>query len=106
MSTFSELKNSWQSLGVDDPLWAILNDPKAKGGRWSVEEFLQTGEIEVDRVFAWLETRGPKKIRYGRALDFGCGAGRLTQALAKRFDLFSRLYLPPSIVEARPKLVP
>ena len=106
MSTFSELKNSWQSLGVDDPLWAILNDPKAKGGRWSVEEFLQTGEIEVDRVFAWLETRGPKKIRYGRALDFGCGAGRLTQALAKRFDRCSGVDIAQSMVEAAQKLDP
>ena len=48
MGTFTELKNSCQSLGSDDPLRAILNDPWAKGGKWSVNEFLRTGQIEVN----------------------------------------------------------
>jgi 2-polyprenyl-3-methyl-5-hydroxy-6-metoxy-1,4-benzoquinol methylase len=86
MGTFKELKDNWQSLGGDDPLWAILSDPRAKGGRWSVDEFLATGQVEVDRVFTWLENHGLSSVKSGRALDFGCGAGRLTQALAKRFE--------------------
>jgi SAM-dependent methyltransferase len=106
MGTFTELKDSWQSLGSDDPLWAILNDPRAKGGRWSVDEFLRTGEVEVARLFDWLESRGLDKIKCGRALDFGCGAGRLTQALAKRFDRCTGLDIAKSMVEAARRLNP
>jgi ubiquinone/menaquinone biosynthesis C-methylase UbiE len=106
MDTFTELKDNWQSLGNDDPLWAILNDPRAKGGRWSVEEFLRTGQIEIERVFNWLETRGLKNLGHGRALDFGCGAGRLTQALAKRFDGCAGVDIAKSMVETAYKLNP
>jgi trans-aconitate methyltransferase len=104
MGTFTELKDSWQSLGSDDPLWAILNDPRAKGGKWSIDEFMQTGRIEIDRVFTWLQNRGPQKIRNGRALDFGCGAGRLTQALGKRFARCTGVDIAPSMVEAARRL--
>jgi trans-aconitate methyltransferase len=106
MGTFMDLKDSWQSLGSDDPLWAILNDPRAKGGRWSVDEFLRTGELEVERLFDWLERRGVKNINYGRALDFGCGAGRLTQALAKRFEKCTGVDIAKSMVEAAHRLNP
>jgi ubiquinone/menaquinone biosynthesis C-methylase UbiE len=106
MTTFQELRENWQSLGTDDPLWAILNDPRAKGGKWSVNEFLQTGQMEIDRVFSWLDEQGLSAINYGRALDFGCGAGRLTQALAKRFDRCSGVDVAASMLEAARKLDP
>jgi SAM-dependent methyltransferase len=106
MDSFAELKDNWQSLGKKDPLWAILNDPRAKGGRWSIDEFLWTGQVEVDRLFNWLENRGVKNIGHGCALDFGCGAGRLTQALAKRFDRCIGVDIAKSMVEAAYKLNP
>jgi ubiquinone/menaquinone biosynthesis C-methylase UbiE len=106
MTTFRELRESWQSLGTDDPLWAILSDPRAKGGKWSVDEFLRTGQMEIDQVFSWLEEQGLSAINYGRALDFGCGAGRLTQALAKRFDRCTGVDVAASMLEAARKLDP
>jgi SAM-dependent methyltransferase len=106
MTTFGELRESWQSLGSDDPLWAILSDPRAKGGKWSVEEFLHTGQTEIDRVFGWLDQQGVKGLKLDRALDFGCGAGRLTQALAKRFDRCVGVDVAASMLEAARKLAP
>ena len=97
MTTFGKLRESWQSLGSDDPLWATLSDPRTKGGKWPVDVFLRTGQTEIDRVFTWLGEQGLKDINYGRALDFGCGAGRLTQALAKRFDRLI-LVAPPGFL--------
>src|ERR1700741_1477973 len=106
MTTFRDLRESWQSLGTDDPLWAILSDPRAKGGKWSVDEFLRTGQIEIELVFSWLGEQGLTAISYGRALDFGCGAGRLTQALAKRFDRCTGVDVAASMLEAARKLDP
>jgi 2-polyprenyl-3-methyl-5-hydroxy-6-metoxy-1,4-benzoquinol methylase len=103
MTTFGELQQSWQSLGSDDPLWAILSDPRAKGGKWSVDQFLRTGQTEIDRVFSWLHEQGLKEIKDGRALDFGCGAGRLTQALAKRFARCTGVDIAASMLEAARK---
>ncbi len=49
-----------------------------------MEEFLATGEEEVDRLLGRARELA-LPTAYGRALDFGCGAGRITRALAGRF---------------------
>jgi ubiquinone/menaquinone biosynthesis C-methylase UbiE len=106
MTTFGELRENWQSLGNDDPLWAILSDPRTKGGKWSVGEFLKTGQMEIERVFTWLAEQGVNVVNHGRALDFGCGAGRLTQALAKRFERCTGVDVAASMLDAARKLEP
>jgi ubiquinone/menaquinone biosynthesis C-methylase UbiE len=106
MDTLTKLRENWQALGADDPLWAILSDPRAKGGRWSVDEFLRTGHVEINRVFTWLERKGVREIGTSRALDFGCGAGRLTQALAKRFGQCTGVDIASSMLAAARTLAP
>jgi SAM-dependent methyltransferase len=73
----------WHNLGAADPLWAVYVRSGVKDGRWDVGDFLQSGRDEVARVFdALAEPPG----HFGLAVDFGCGVGRLSQALAGRFD--------------------
>lgn len=93
-----DLAAKWDALGRDDPLWAILTDPSKAGGRWSPEEFFATGRSEIEEVFAQLDALGVAVGR-GAALDFGCGVGRLTQALAGRFDQVVGLDVAPSMIE-------
>lgn len=79
------LQRQWTILGERDPYWAILTAPGKQDNRWDVDEFFSTGVWEISGVMDYLETHHPlpsKKF----ALDFGCGAGRLTQALAAHFD--------------------
>ena len=75
----------WEGWARSDPMWAILSDPDRKGGRWEPEEFFRSGVEEIDSVLSDLQQRGIDPHR-GRALDFGCGVGRLTQALAEHFE--------------------
>jgi SAM-dependent methyltransferase len=83
--TLARLRRDWEELGKADPLWAILTTPDKKGNRWSLEEFLQTGHDEVAELMARIgQLSVPARRR--SALDFGCGVGRLTQALADHFD--------------------
>jgi len=83
--TFDELKSDWNALGADDPLWAVLSEPTRKGGRWEPDEFFATGVADVGLL---RERAAQLGVALGgaRALDFGCGVGRLTRALARRFD--------------------
>lgn len=77
-----EVRRDWETLGSEDPLWAVLMKPGTRHGRWDVDEFLATGRDEVDAALSHLShltTIGPLQ----RVLDFGCGAGRLSQALAR-----------------------
>ncbi|MFA5392076.1 MAG: class I SAM-dependent methyltransferase [Candidatus Paceibacterota bacterium] len=80
-----KLKKNWNKLADEDALWAILSDPTKKHNKWQLEEFFKTGEKEISNVFKELESLG-LKVKFERCLDFGCGAGRLTQALGNFFN--------------------
>ena len=96
---FRNLRETWDTLGAEDPLWAVLSAPGTRGNRWDPEEFFATGQAEIAYLFDDLAARGVAMQR-GRALDFGCGVGRLTQALAERFDRVDGVDIAPSMVAA------
>jgi len=75
----------WDDLAQVDPLWAVLSVDGKRNGRWDLDEFFATGEAEVEQILATATQLG-RPARRGLALDFGCGVGRLTRALAQRFD--------------------
>ena len=76
---------SWDKLAQDDALTAILTTDGGVAQRWNEAEFFATGVTAVDAVLARLELMG-ESPGMGRALDFGCGVGRLTHALSQRFE--------------------
>lgn len=78
-------QRDWDDLGKVDPLWAIHTDPKRRMGRWDPDEFFATGVSDVERMLAVAATLGHPEAR-SVALDFGCGVGRLTRALAAHFE--------------------
>ncbi len=81
-----KLHQTWNTLGESDPLWAILSEPEKTGNRWNLDEFLRTGEEEIRGLMNYVESLSVPPLKRGVALDFGCGVGRLTQALALHFD--------------------
>lgn len=99
----ASLRRHWDEFGRTDPLWAILTAPDKRGNRWAVDEFLQTGREEIAALMTYLDARGLSVGRH-RALDFGCGAGRLTHALARHFEEVIGLDIAPSMVEVATRL--
>jgi SAM-dependent methyltransferase len=97
------LRRHWNEYGRSDPLWAILTAPDKKGNRWSIDEFLQTGRDEIDALIRYLDQRGLAQNRR-RALDFGCGAGRLTHALAGYFDHVIGVDIAASMIDVAKRL--
>jgi len=78
------LRHTWDTLGADDPLWAILSDPDKRGGRWDDASFFAAGESEIAAIVQRCDAlQRPAKREL--ALDFGCGVGRLSRALASRY---------------------
>jgi SAM-dependent methyltransferase len=84
-TSLSKHKRDWDDLGRVDPLWAVLTSPERRYGKWNLEEFFASGTSEIDRVMQQAEQLGLPGQRRA-ALDFGCGVGRLTRALARHFD--------------------
>src|SRR5215831_9751330 len=92
-----ELQRNWDILGKEDPLWAILTWEDKKGNNWDLEQFFASGAHEIAEVMLYisdLHLDGPRH----RALDFGCGVGRLTQALARHFAKVTGIDIAPSMV--------
>ena len=81
----SRQARDWNDLAQVDPLWAVLSVDGKRNRRWDPDEFFATGEADVEHILATATQLG-RPARRRRALDFGCGVGRLTRALAKRFD--------------------
>ena len=88
---------AWNYFGKKEPLWAILNDKTKKENAWDPDEFFKTGREEIERIMEDLSALGIAPAR-GAALDFGCGAGRLTQALTYFFDRVIGVDAAPSMI--------
>lgn len=93
-----QLKGAWDEIGKTDPLWGVLSAPDKRGQRWRIDEFLQTGVADIDALIAQIDPMGIP-VRRRRALDFGCGPGRLTQALARHFDRVDGVDISQSMIE-------
>jgi ubiquinone/menaquinone biosynthesis C-methylase UbiE len=96
--TLKRLRRHWDLLGKKDPLWAVLGLENKRGNRWRVDEFFATGQDEIEEVTKYVEALGVE-LDHRNALDFGCGVGRLTQALADRFDVVWGVDIAPSMIE-------
>ncbi|MCG2794825.1 MAG: class I SAM-dependent methyltransferase [Actinomycetia bacterium] len=92
------LRRNWDKFAQTDPLWAILSDPEKKKGGWQPDEFFKTGEINIRDLMIDVESLGID-IQKRKALDFGCGIGRLTQPLARYFDEVYGVDISRSMVE-------
>jgi SAM-dependent methyltransferase len=93
----ARLRRDWTRLGEADPLWAVCVDPARRGGRWDVQEFLASGRAEIADAMASLDRLGLCPAG-DDALDFGCGVGRLTAALAARFRAVTGVDISPSML--------
>jgi SAM-dependent methyltransferase len=85
MKSLQKLQRTWEGLAQADPLWAICTDPAKQNRRWSREQFFATGKNEVGVVLRCVASLGVNVDGKAPALDFGCGVGRLTRALAEHF---------------------
>jgi SAM-dependent methyltransferase len=78
------VRRTFEKWGREDPMYAVLTDHARRNNRWDPAEFFATGTREIDHVMAYLRQHG-QPVALGSVLDFGCGVGRLSQALATHF---------------------
>lgn len=69
-------------MAAYDAMWAVLSHKDKRGNKWTEEEFFATGRAEIELIMGEIGEQCPQRER---ALDFGCGVGRLTKALGEHF---------------------
>ncbi len=93
-----EVQENWNKFGATDPLWGILAWPDKTGNRWQIDEFFATGVHEIAGVLDYVEGLGLARP-HGSALDFGCGVGRLSQAMAQHFAAVTGVDISPAMID-------
>ena len=78
----------WETIGATDPYYGVLTDSRYRRGELDEEalrEFFRSGEQHVDLIADIVRRVFGVQLCDGRALDVGCGVGRVVLALAPRF---------------------
>ena len=101
--TLDALQQAWDQAGKDDPMWSVLSYEGKRQNRWNLDEFLETGVREIEGIMADLKHLQLPAPR-ARALDFGCGPGRLSQALCAYVERVEGVDISPSMVELAVRL--
>jgi SAM-dependent methyltransferase len=94
----SELRQAWNDLASKDAMWAVLTGPYGAARAWDEDAFFRTGVAEIESVLDRLRGAGMTP-RFDRALDFGCGVGRLTQALGRHFNRADGVDIASTMIE-------
>lgn len=84
-----ESDRAWSAYGTADPYFGVLTDErfhKEKLDEAALRAFFRTGEEHIGAVLDVVRARQGADYRPRRALDFGCGVGRLVIPLAGACD--------------------
>jgi tRNA/tmRNA/rRNA uracil-C5-methylase (TrmA/RlmC/RlmD family) len=78
---------AWEKLGKRDPYFGVLADEKFSMNKIleNRDEFFQTGRQTIAHIIKRYEAHFGSLPR-GRALDHGCGVGRLALPLTQEFE--------------------
>jgi SAM-dependent methyltransferase len=78
----------WKRFGAEDAFYGVISSETNRAkkiDRIAIDKFYDSGRQYAEIILGVLKKHFDFECR-GRALDFGCGVGRLTFALAERFD--------------------
>lgn len=99
----SKTDRQWEWYGANDPYFGVVSHDRYRRGKLDEDArraFFDTGREHVEAVFASLESAfGGAPLKPRRALDFGCGVGRLLLPLAERCGEVVGVDVAPSMLE-------
>jgi len=91
----------WERFGAQDPYFGVLTEERYRSGRLddaARERFFKTGRQVVDKLADDIAAHTGASLEARRALDFGCGVGRLSLALAERCAYVYGVDISPSML--------
>jgi SAM-dependent methyltransferase len=104
MPLINNSDKDWERFGKTDPYFAVLTAPEFHGRLSDTEreKFFASGQTHIDTIFSIIRERLDPSFAPARALDFGCGVGRLLLPLARRCSEVTGVDVSPSMLaEAR-----
>jgi SAM-dependent methyltransferase len=77
--------HDWELIAKRDPFFGVVSTEAFRIGRMDEQarsQFYLTGEADIQQLMDWFDADLGARPSGGRALDIGCGVGRLTRAIA------------------------
>jgi trans-aconitate methyltransferase len=102
--TTDRAARDWETLAQQEPFFAVLTEERFLRDQMSDDDreaFFASGEADIAYLFDLVPGFTPKS-----ALDFGCGVGRLTRALARRVERVAGVDAAPSMLRLARENVP
>jgi SAM-dependent methyltransferase len=84
---FDRIRAQWTVLGESEPYWSVLTQDKYLNAHIddrALADFYLSGERDADLIEKAARRCGVS-VRKGVCLELGCGVGRITKHLARRF---------------------
>ncbi|HVY33884.1 MAG TPA: class I SAM-dependent methyltransferase [Caulobacteraceae bacterium] len=93
----------WRRLAETEPYWAVLSNPDFKRDALredTLEDFYASGRPQIAHSAAGLARLIDAPLEVRTALDFGCGVGRLTEAMTAYADEVVGYDIAPGMLQA------
>jgi 2-polyprenyl-3-methyl-5-hydroxy-6-metoxy-1,4-benzoquinol methylase len=86
---WARVAQAWADLGSSEPYWSVLTNPQWKASQMTqadvLNKFYETGRRSLGRFDKWLARSQVSLPATGTCAEYGCGVGRCTIWLAKRY---------------------
>ena len=101
---WSHIASVWSEYGHTEPYWSVVTDDRWRAANMSderaLDEFYDTGGAERERLDAWLSRNAVSCGSNAVCAEYGCGVGRVTLFLARRFRSVIALDVSETHLEA------
>ena len=94
-SVVQAMRDSWNHLAIEDAMHHIASEKQ----NWIEEDFFGSGERDVTRYLDPVLSRLDFDPRDKKLLEIGCGLGRMSFNLSKRFGEVDALDISPEMIK-------
>jgi 2-polyprenyl-3-methyl-5-hydroxy-6-metoxy-1,4-benzoquinol methylase len=92
---------AWEEWGKRDPYFGVITNPKFRRNEMTADskrDFFESGVCHLRLVMATIHQQIDPQFKPKRALEFGCGVGRILVPLARLADEAVGLDVSPSML--------
>lgn len=99
---FAKVQGVWTKLGEEDPLWAVLSLEKYRHAnrKDALDDFYLTGSGDVGLIEKTLIRNGITLPEGQTVVELGCGVGRVTSHLSRKFANVIGVDISKSMIDA------
>lgn len=101
-ASYRDTDKDWVRVAEQDPFWGVLSHEEYRKDAMDavrLEQFMASGEQFVANLFALIRKHLAPQFAPRRALDLGCGVGRLVIPMAKRVSEAVGVDVAPAMLD-------